>query len=95
LVRVIISLHLALFFLLCGIIFLAQHYVFLIHVALPFWGCLDFDGLREYHVGEGGTEFLVEVLGAQDELVVAGQLLEGQGWLVQEEPSGEVPVEED
>ena len=92
--RVITSLHLPLF-LLGGIIFLAQHYVLLIHVALPFGGCLYFDGLREYHVGECGTELLVEVLGAQDELVVAGQLLEGQGWLMQEEPTGQVPVEED
>ena len=49
--------------------------VFLIHVTLPLGRCLHFDTLSEYHVGQCGTQLLVEVLGAQDELVVAGQVL--------------------
>lgn len=56
---------------------------------------MHFDTLREYHVGQCGTQLFVEVLGAEDELVVAGQVLEGEGWLVEEEAPGEVAVEED
>jgi hypothetical protein len=93
------SLHFPLFFFfLFGDSFLllsvTELKVFLIHVALPLGGCVHFDALREYHVGQCGTQLLVEVLGDQDELVVPVQLLKGEGWLVEEEAPGEVPGKE-
>jgi hypothetical protein len=94
------SLHfpLFLFFLFCNGVFLllsvAELKVFLIHVALPLGRCVHFDALREYHVGQCGTQLLVEVFGDQHELVVPVQLLEGEGWLVEEEAPGEVPRKE-
>lgn len=88
------SLHFPLFFFffLGDSVFLpvAEFKVFLIHVALPLGRCVHFDTLREDHVGQCGTQLLVEVFGDQHELVMPVQLLKGEGWLVEEEAPREI-----